>query len=73
MPISAIITEKLLCSAREAAKALSISERTLWSLTQPRGPIPVLRCGSRVLYSVDALRRWIDAQTGHASNGEGNG
>jgi hypothetical protein len=60
---------KLLLSSREASKALSISERTLWSLTAPRGPIPVIRCGSRVLYSVDALRRWIDAQTGAVGEG----
>ncbi len=55
---------KLLLSAREAAPALSISQRTLWSLTQPRGPIPSIRLGARVLYPVDALQKWIDAQTG---------
>jgi excisionase family DNA binding protein len=53
-------SEKLLLSAREAAKVLSISERTLWSQTEPRGKIPVVRMGSRVLYPVDALRQWIE-------------
>jgi excisionase family DNA binding protein len=54
--------EKLLLSAREAAKALSVSERTLWSMTAPRGPIPAVKIGTRVLYSVTALQKWIDAQ-----------
>jgi len=63
---SSIIPEKLLLSAREAAKALSISARTLWSMTAPRGPIPCLRLNSRVLYPVDGLKKWIDGETGAA-------
>lgn len=55
--------ERLLLSARAAAKALSLSERTLWACTAPRGPIPCLRAGKRVLYPVERLRAWIDAAT----------
>ncbi|QDU37631.1 Helix-turn-helix domain protein [Maioricimonas rarisocia] len=44
---------------REAAKLLGISERTLWSLTQPRGPIPSVKLGRRVAYPVDLLREWL--------------
>ena len=55
-------TPKLLLSAREAAKAPSICERTLWTLTQPRGSLPAVRIGARVLYSTAALQQWIDAQ-----------
>ncbi len=54
---------RLLLSAREAARALSVSERTLWSLTAPRGPIPSIRLMSRVLYPINRLREFIDAQT----------
>ncbi len=53
---------RLLIPIREAARALSISERTLWGLTRPRGPIPCVRLGGRVLYSPDALRKWIAEQ-----------
>jgi excisionase family DNA binding protein len=53
---------KLLLSAREAAKVLSVSERTLWSWTSPRGTIPTVRLGHRVLYSILALEQWIAAQ-----------
>lgn len=53
----------LLLTARDAAKALAISEKTLWTLTTPRGPIPAIRVGERSLrYSVVALAKWIDAQ-----------
>ncbi|MCA9049126.1 MAG: helix-turn-helix domain-containing protein [Planctomycetaceae bacterium] len=48
-----------LLTPREAAKALRISERTLYSLTQPRGTIPVVRIGRAVRYSADSLERWV--------------
>jgi excisionase family DNA binding protein len=54
--------ERLLLSAREAARQLGISERTLWGLTEPRGTLPVVRIGSRCLYSRDALVQWIGSQ-----------
>ena len=50
---------KLLLTVREAAAALSVSERTLWGLTAPRGDLPCVRVGARVLYSVDTLRAWV--------------
>jgi excisionase family DNA binding protein len=52
----------LLLTPREAAQALATSERTLWSLTAPRGPIPVVRFGRSVRYSRDALVTWIAHQ-----------
>ena len=55
---SAPVPEKLLLSARETAKALSISEKTLWTYTQ-RGNIPCAKIGARVLYSVESLQRFI--------------
>jgi hypothetical protein len=67
MPIDA--TPKLLLSAREAARLLSISERTLWGLTAPRGPILVVRLRGRVLYSPESLRRWI-AEQQEVGNGD---
>ena len=60
---------RLLLDVREAAAALSISARTLWSLTSPRGPIPVLKLGTRTLYPVDALRKWIADQAGNGAGG----
>jgi predicted DNA-binding transcriptional regulator AlpA len=55
-------TAPLLLTRRAAAAVLSISERTLWSLTWPRGPIRPVRIGRSVRYSADALQTWVEAQ-----------
>jgi excisionase family DNA binding protein len=51
--------EALLVTAREAATALSISERTLWGLTAA-GKIPVVRIGRAVRYDPRDLQAWIE-------------
>lgn len=53
---------KLLVSKGEAAHLLSISEKKLWNITCPRGPVPVVRLGSRILYSVKSLRGFVQEQ-----------
>lgn len=48
--------ERLLLRPAEAAKALGVSPRTLWSLAIPR-----VRIGARgVRYDVNDLRAWIE-------------
>ena len=49
---------QLLLTAREAAKALAISERTLWTLTN-HGDVPVVRLGRSVRYDPDDLRAFV--------------
>ena len=56
--------EKLLISAQEAAKSLSICPKTLWNFTHPRGTIPSVKIGSRVLYKPGEFNKWIEAQRG---------
>ena len=53
---------RLALRPREAARALGIGERLLWSWTN-QGLIPHLRIGTRVVYPVDALRGWLAART----------
>jgi hypothetical protein len=62
---------KLLLSAREAAAALSICEKTLWTYTVPRGPIPLTRIGSRTLYAVADLQAFIHSQNKTAAPVQG--
>jgi predicted DNA-binding transcriptional regulator AlpA len=50
----------LLWKADEAAAAIQVCEKTLWSLTAPRGPIPCVRLGRSIRYSPAAIQRWID-------------
>jgi excisionase family DNA binding protein len=47
---------------REAAKAIGVSERTLWQWTDD-GYVPHIRRGKVVLYPVDALRDWLRGET----------
>ena len=54
--------EPLALRPREAAAMLNVSDRTLWLWTN-RGDIPHVRQGRCILYPVDALRAWLDAQT----------
>lgn len=51
----------LLLTATAAAKLLSVSPRTLWNKSAPRGPIPVVRIpGTRMVrYSLTALQEFI--------------
>jgi excisionase family DNA binding protein len=49
---------KLLLTPREAAAALCISERSLWSLTRS-GTVPAVRIGRSVRYDPVALQAWI--------------
>ena len=46
---------------REAAAAIGVSERTLWTWAQ-NGDVPCVHRGRCVLFPVDALRRWLDEQ-----------
>ncbi len=55
------VMEPLLLSATDAAKCLSICERTLWKYTKS-GEIPCVRLGGRVLYDPNALRDWINQE-----------
>jgi excisionase family DNA binding protein len=56
---SEVIMPKIL-TAREAARVLRISEKTLWSMTK-RGDIPAIRCGTSVRYDERDLIRWMEA------------
>jgi len=53
---------KLLLNAREAARTLGVCPKTLWNLSWPRGTIPIVRIGARVLYDPEDLRAWIEKQ-----------
>ena len=56
-----ISLEKKLLSTKETSKILGISERTLWSITAPRGPLVRCKIKNRVLYSQSAIDQYIRA------------
>lgn len=59
---------RLLLSPRDAARALSICPKTLWSWTAPRGPIPAINIGRSVRYAVSDLQAFIESR--RAQGGE---
>lgn len=50
--------EPLLVSPRQAARLLSVSERTLFTWTKA-GQIPCVKLGRLVRYSIDSLKEFI--------------
>jgi excisionase family DNA binding protein len=50
-----------LLDAKETAKILNISERSLWTLTN-NGTIPHIRFGRSIRYDPSDLARWITKQ-----------
>ena len=50
---------QLLLTSRQAAQALQISERKLWSM-KASGEIPYVLLGRSVRYPVADLQRWIE-------------
>ena len=57
--------QKLALGRREAAKAIGIGERLLWTHTN-MGRIPHVRIGSRIVYPVAALEQWLAENAGKA-------
>lgn len=54
--------DRLLVCSRDAARLLSISERTLWSLVN-RGEIMCIRIGTCKRYSLSALEAFIASRS----------
>lgn len=56
----------MLLSSRDAAKRLSISERTLFTLTKS-GQLPCVRIGTSKRYSIETLKNWIHTSESEAA------
>ena len=58
---------RLLVDRREAAHLLSLSERTVFTLTDA-GELPTVRIGRAVRYPVTGLIAWIERSKGGADH-----
>lgn len=58
------VQSRLLLPAPEAAQSLAVCPKTLWSITEPRGDLPCVRIGRRVLYDPADLRVYIESKKG---------
>ena len=75
-----MLDTRLLISPREACYRLGgISQRHLWNLTHPRGPIPCVRLGRRIFYRPADLEHFLaevaqqQAVAAELVEGQGNG
>lgn len=59
--LQAASVEPLLVTVEQAAAALAVSPRTLWTLTNETGEIPCVRIGRSVRYDPVDLKAWIAA------------
>ena len=64
--------ERLGVSVKTAAEMLAVSERTMWTLAKEK-KIRTARIGTRVIFSVESLREFVDGKqnvstvtTGHS-------
>ncbi len=48
-----------LLTVRQVAEMLNVCERTVFSLTHPRGPLPAVRIGRRVLYDPRDVEQFV--------------
>jgi excisionase family DNA binding protein len=60
-PLPETAPDRLLLTPRQAAAALSISERTLWQLTRDRA-LPCVRIGRSVRYARNDLLAFIEGR-----------
>jgi len=52
-----------LLTREQVAKLLSVSTKSIQRMTAPRGPLPCVAVGARILYNPTDLRQFIDAST----------
>jgi len=55
--------ERIGVSAETAAEMLAVSPRTMWNLAKEQ-KIRTVRIGTRVIFSVQSLREFVDGKTG---------
>lgn len=55
--------DAILLTAEQTARALAISPRTLWTLTN-QGKLPVVRIGRAVRYAMDDVLAFVAARRG---------
>ena len=51
-----------LLSIREASQLLNLCENSVWNHAAPRGTLPVVRIGSRLLFRREDIERWIESR-----------
>ena len=59
-----------LLSIREASELLNLCEKSVWNHCCPRGSLPCVRLGSRLLFRREDIDRWIESRVVRAESAE---
>ena len=51
-----------LSSIREVADQTGLCEKSVWNSTAPRGSLPCVKLGARILYRPDDVAAWIESR-----------
>ena len=51
-----------LLTIREVADQTGLCEKSVWNSTAPRGALPCVKLGARVMYRPDDVAAWIDSR-----------
>ena len=49
-------------SIRETSERLNLCEKSVWNHTAPRGTLPCVRIGSRLLFREEDIDAWIESR-----------
>jgi excisionase family DNA binding protein len=68
-PVQAEAIERIGVSVKIAAEMLGVSDRTVWNLAK-KGKIHTVRIGTRVIFSVQSLRDFVNGKTESADESD---
>lgn len=51
-----------LLTIREASKLLNLCEKSIWNHCCPRGDLPCVKLGARLLFRRDDINAWVDSR-----------
>ena len=51
-----------LLSIRQVSEILSLCEKSVWNNAAPRGSLPTVRIGSRLLFRREDIEQWIESR-----------
>lgn len=55
---------------REVAEYTGLCEKSIWNGTAPRGDLPCVKLGARVLYRPEDVSAWIESRVIRAASAE---
>jgi predicted DNA-binding transcriptional regulator AlpA len=62
MPNVDILPVSKLMNVREVAEVSGLCEKSIWNVTAPRGDLPCVKMGTRVLYRPEDVAAWIESR-----------